>query len=196
MHAQALRQRLQRSRPERLSLPGMNPFLPLQGTRLLLRTMRSSDITPELVAWLNDPAVVRFSNQRFLRHTLDSCHRYLQGFECGPNLYLSARLRATDQAVGTLTVYRNPHHGTADVGILMGERSLWGQGLGLEAFALLADALAAEPGLRKLTCGMVADNRAMVSVAQRAGFVQEAVRRGQELVDGQPADLLHFARFC
>jgi RimJ/RimL family protein N-acetyltransferase len=157
--------------------------------------MRSSDITAQHVAWLNDPEVVRFSNQRFVQHTLESSRRYLHGFEGSPNLYLSARLIATDQAVGTLTAYRNPHHGTADIGILMGERSLWGQGLGLEAFKLLAGALAAPGGLRKLTCGMLACNHGMVAIARRAGFVQEAVRAGQELVDGQPTDLLYFARF-
>ncbi len=161
----------------------------------MLRAMRSSDITPQHVAWLNDPAVVRYSNQRFVQHTLDSSLRYLNSFEGSANLYLSARLHTTDQAVGTLTAYRSPQHGTADIGILLGERSLWGQGLGLEAFALLADALAAEPRLRKLTCGMLACNHGMVAIARRAGFVQEAVRRGQELVDGQPTDLLYFARF-
>ena len=172
------------------------PAMPLLlGPRLLLRPMRSSDITEQLVAWLNDPEVARFSNQRFLQHTLDTSRRYRDGFEGSPNLYLSARLRATDQAVGTLTAYINPHHGTADIGILMGERSLWGQGLGLEAFTLLADGLAARAGVRKLTCGMLACNHGMVAVARRAGFVQEAVRSGQELVDGEPADLLYFARF-
>ncbi len=172
------------------------PMPPLQGARLLLRPMRSSDITPQHVGWLNDPEVVRYSNQRFVQHTLESSLRYLAGFERSGNLYLSARLRATDQALGALTAYCNPHHGTADIGILMGERSLWGQGFGLEAFTLLADALAAQPGMRKLTCGMLASNQGMLTLAQRAGFAREAVRTGHELVNGVPTDLVHFARFC
>ena len=168
----------------------------LDGTRLLLRPMRSSDITAQHVAWLNDPHVVPFSNQRFVQHTLDSSLRYLAGFEGSAHLYLSARLRSTGQALGTLTAYRNLQHGTADIGILMGERSLWGQGLGLEAFSLLTEWLATQAGLRKLTCGMLACNHGMVAIARRAGFTQEAVRAGQELVNGKPTDLLYFARFC
>ena len=172
------------------------PLPQLEGRRVVLRTMQRSDIGAHHVAWLNDPVVVKHSNQRFVQHTLGSCLHYLAGFEGSANLYLSVRLLGTGQPVGTLTAYRSLHHGTADIGILMGERSLWGQGLGLEAFTLLADWLAVQPGMRKITCGMLACNHGMVALAQRAGFVREAVRTGQELVDGEPTDLLHFARFC
>ena len=158
--------------------------------------MTRSDITAQHVAWLNDPQVVRHSNQRFVHHSLHSCLRYLEGFEGSPNLYASARLQGSDEALGTLTAYRSLQHGTADIGILMGERSRWGQGLGLEAFTLLADWLAAQNGMRKLTCGMLACNHGMRVLAQRAGFAREAVRVGQELVDGQATDLVYFARFC
>lgn len=157
--------------------------------------MQASDITPTHVAWLNDAEVVRFSNQRLLRHTLDSSLRYWAGFEGGDNLYLSVRRLDNDQALGTLTAYCNRHHGTADLGILMGERSAWGQGLGQEAFSLLADWLARQPGMRKLTCGTLANNHAMLQVAARAGFHREAVRVAQEWVEGQATDLIYFARF-
>ena len=167
----------------------------LRGARLTLRAMQASDITPTHVAWLNDAEVVRFSNQRFVQHTLDSSLRYWAGFEVGDNLYLSVRRRDNDQALGTLTAYRNRHHGTADLGILMGERSAWGQGLGQEAFCLLADWLAQQPGMRKLTCGTLAINHAMLQVAARAGFHREAVRVAQEWVEGQATDLIYFARF-
>lgn len=158
--------------------------------------MCSSDITAQHVGWLNDAEVVRHSNQRFVQHTLHSCLRYHAGFEGSANLYASARLQGSDEAIGTLTAYRSVQHGTADIGILMGERSRWGQGLGLEAFTLLADWLATQSGMRKLTCGMLACNHGMLALAQRAGFAREAVRVGQELVDGQATDLVYFARFC
>lgn len=167
----------------------------LSGRRVVLRPMRPSDITPTHLGWLNDAEVVRHSNQRFVQHTLQSCQVYLYGFGGSPNHYLSVRLADGDRAIGTLTAYVNPRHGTADIGILMGERSAWGQGLGLEAFGLLADWLALQPGMRKLSCGTLSCNTAMLKIAQRAGFTREAVRQAQELVDGVPADIVYFARF-
>jgi [ribosomal protein S5]-alanine N-acetyltransferase len=173
----------------------MDPGFELLGRRLRLRPMRPADITPLHVSWLNDPEVVRYSNQRFVRHTRYTSRSYLGRFEGSGDLYLSVRLLETDRPIGTLTAYRNLHHGTADIGILMGDRATWGKGLGLEAFQLLADWLALQPGMRKLTCGTLSVNHGMLKIAERAGFHREAVRVAQELVDGQPADIVYFARF-
>lgn len=167
----------------------------ITGPRVALRPMSRDDITEAHLGWLRDPQVVRLSNQRFATHTLQSCVRYLESFAEGPNLYLSVRRVSDDQALGTLTAYRQVPHGTADIGILMGDRSTWGQGLGAEAFGLLADWLARQPGMRKLTCGTLACNTGMLRVAAKAGFVEEGRRRDQELVEGAPHDIVLLARF-
>ena len=173
----------------------MDPNFELRGQRVRLRPMRPADITPQHVGWLNDPEVVRYSNQRFVRHTRYTSRSYLGRFEGSGDVYLSVRLLESDRPIGTLTAHRQLHHGTADIGILMGERAVWGQGLGGEAFQLLADWLAVQPGMRKITCGTLSVNHGMLKVAQRAGFEREAVRVAQELVDGVPADIVLFARF-
>ena len=174
------------------------PAMPvLRGGSVLLRPFTADDIDAAYLGWLCDPAVVRFSNQRFVRHSRESCQRYLGSFAGTPNLFVSVRLPgpAGERRVGTLTAYRNPHHGTADIGILIGERTVWGQGVGLDAFRTLADWLACNPGLHKLTAGTLACNHGMIRVAQRAGFSLEAVRRAQERVEGLAVDMHLFARF-
>lgn len=172
----------------------------LQGPRVRLRSFTAADITEAYIGWLNDPAVVRYSNQRFVQHTRDSCERYLAGFEGSANLFVSLRIvrpaGGAEQAMGTLTAYRWLPHGTADIGILIGDRAAWGQGLGLEAWQVLTDWLIATPGVRKLTAGTLACNRSMLAVAERSGMQREAVCRAQELVDGVPTDIIHFARFA
>jgi RimJ/RimL family protein N-acetyltransferase len=173
-----------------------NPPLPvLNGHKVQLRPFSAADITPAYIGWLNDPETVRFSNQRFVRHTRESCERYYASFAGGANHFISIRLRSDDSAVGTLTAYRSGPHGTVDIGILVGDRRVWGQGIGLDAFKTLADWWAAQPGIRKVTAGTLKLNTGMVRVAERAGLHLEAVRRGQELVDGQAVDMLYFARF-
>ncbi|MBI5716563.1 MAG: GNAT family N-acetyltransferase [Burkholderiales bacterium] len=177
----------------------------LQGRRVRLRPFTAADITDTYLAWLNDPEVVRYSNQRFVRHTRESCERYFASFD-GPagsaNLFVSLRVAKPDASergeipVGTLTAYRSLPHGTADVGILLGERAVWGQGIGLEAWRLLTDWLLTTPGLRKLTAGTLACNRAMLTVAERSGMQREGVRRAQEMIDGVPTDIVQFARFA
>ena len=169
----------------------------LVGKKVVLRPFDLCDLNDTYVGWLNDPEVVKFSNQRFTNHTLQSCRRYFEGFEGSFNLFLSVRLPGPqgERSVGTMTAYRNVRHGTADIGMLIGDRKVWGLGLGLDAFSTLADWLESTAGMRKLTAGTLSCNIGMVRVAEKAGFELEAVRRQQEVVTGEAVDVLHFARF-
>lgn len=168
----------------------------LFGHTVWLRPFGAPDLTEAYIDWLNDPRATRFSNQRFVRHTRESCERYLAGFAGTPNLFFSMRLQSDGRAIGTMTAYRAPQHGTADVGILVGDTSVWGQGHGQDAWNTLTGWLIAQPGMRKVTAGMLACNHGMRRIAERSGMQLEAVRRAQELVDGEPHDILYYARFA
>jgi RimJ/RimL family protein N-acetyltransferase len=167
----------------------------LAGARLRLRPFGEADIGDTYLGWLNDPAVVRFSNQRFRRHDQASAGRYLASFAGGPSHFLLVSEAATGRPVGTLTAHVQPLHGTADMGILIGARECWGRGYGLEAWQLLMDWLFAERALRKVTAGTAAPNVSMRRIAERSGMHLEAVRRRQEIIDGVEADILLYAKF-
>lgn len=171
------------------------PFTPLEGRKVLLRPFGPGDVTAEYVAWLNDPEVVRFSNQRFQRHDAASCAAYLTTFARSENLFLAIVGRDEGRTIGTMTAYRNRHHGTVDVGIMVGDRGVWGRGYGLDAWTTLAGWLLGPGGLRKLTCGTLACNSTMRSIAERSGMRHEATRHAQEIVAGEPQDILYYARF-
>jgi RimJ/RimL family protein N-acetyltransferase len=161
-----------------------------------LRDFLVSDITPAYLDWLNDFRVVRYSNQRFLRHTFGTSRQYLASFAKSANHFLAICDREGGVLIGTLTVYCNLNHGTADIGILVGDPANWGRGFGLDAFCTVAQELERSGQFRKLTAGTLGVNQAMVSILERAGFEFEAVRRGQELLDGLPVDIVYFGRFC
>lgn len=167
----------------------------LHGNRVLLRPFSKSDITSTYISWLNDPAVVQFSNQRFLVHDYSSCNTYLSNFGGSPNIFFAIIDIKSQETIGTMTVYRSLQHETADLGIMIGNRSVWGQGYGKESFALLAESLITNPNIRKITAGCLSRNIGMVEVMKHAGLQIEATRYGQELLDGKPEDILYYARF-
>lgn len=173
----------------------MSGDFPLVGRMVKLTRFTEQDVTNDYIGWLNDPVVTRFSNQRFLSHDRESCRRYLRSFEGTPNIFASVRRLDDDEPIGTMTAYVAPHHGTADIGILIGDRSVWGQGYGQDAWNTLSSYLATQPGMRKLTCGTLAANRPMIRLAERSGMELEGGRRAQELIDGEAVDILYFARF-
>lgn len=170
----------------------------LEGTKVRLRPFGPEDITDAYIGWLNDPEVTRYSNQRFRTHTRENCEAYLAGFAGTPNLFVCVRDAADDAAIGTMTAYRNLHHGTCDVGIMIGARDHWGGGYGQEAWNLLSGWLLDPRGgaVRKLTAGTLAVNGAMVRLMERSGMTLEAVRREQEIVEGEPVNMVHYARFA
>jgi RimJ/RimL family protein N-acetyltransferase len=171
------------------------PAAGLAGRLVRLRRFSESDITPRYLGWLHDAEVLRFSNQRFRRHDTKTSLAYLASFAGTPNLFLAICDGASGETIGTMTAYASIPHETADIGILVGERSLWGKGIGREAWCLLVDWMLTEARVRKLTAGCGAGNHGMLRLMNAAGMRHEATRRAQEIIDGQPHDLLYFARF-
>lgn len=170
-------------------------FKILAGQQVDLRRFTAADITANYMGWLHDAEALRYSNQRFRSHTRESCQAYLDSFTGTPNLFLAIELRADHRVIGTMTAYVATPHGTADMGILVGDRSVWGRGIGLDAWQTLLGYLLGTVRLRKITGGTLRCNRAMVRIMERSGMGLEAVRSQQEIVDGKPEDALYYARF-
>lgn len=171
-------------------------FRSLTGDTVLLRPFADGDITNEYIAWLNDPVVVRYSNQRFVIHTYDTCAQYLSSFVGSDHLFLSVRRLSDDVAIGTMTAYVNAHHGVADLGIMIGNRTSWGQGLGQQAWNVLLNWFIQKNSVRKVTGGAMRCNTAMIRIMEKSGMYLEAVREKQELLDCAPQDILYYCKFA
>ncbi|MCG9094393.1 GNAT family N-acetyltransferase [Laribacter hongkongensis] len=171
------------------------PIDSLAGRLVTLQPFLPADVTTEYVGWLNDPEVVRFSNQRFRHHSPSSCQDYVASFDGSPHRFLKILRQADGRMVGTMTAYAAVPHGTADMGIMLGCRSTWGQGIGQDAWNTLLQWLLDTAGIRKVTGGAMRCNQAMVRIMERAGMTLEAVRPAQEMLDGIPQDLVYFGKF-
>jgi ribosomal-protein-alanine N-acetyltransferase len=169
--------------------------LPLHGYKVDLFSFGINDISNAYISWLNDPEVTQFSNQRFTKHDFDSCMKYMGTFVNSNNLFLSLRRRDNGQAIGTMTVYFALQHGTADVGILIGDRTIWGMGYGQDAWSTMVNWLSCHKAIRKVTAGTLACNQGMITLMERSGMKLEAVRKNQEIVAGKPVDILYYAKW-
>jgi len=140
--------------------------------------------------------VTRFSNQRFQRHTFDSCSDYLKTFLGSANSFLLIERSDNQQSIGTATVYRDINHGNANIGLLVGERSSWRQGFGCEAWQVILETVLLESGMRKVCGGTARLNHAMVRIMEQSDMELEAVFADHELINGHPVDILHYAKFA
>ena len=153
------------------------------------------DISKEYLAWLNDQSAMRYSRQSEQSHSRLSALSYLASFDDTGNLFLAIDDVGADKAIGTMTVYIEKHHGTADIGILIGERNVWGKGFGFDAWLTIMDHLSKSREIRKITGGAVSLNAGMIKVMERAGMTLEATKKAQRVIDGQLADEVLYAIF-
>ena len=81
------------------------------------------------------------------------------------------------------------------MGLMIGDKTQWRRGFGLEAWTSLMNHLFIARGMRKVTGGTVRPNVGMRMIMERAGMHLEAVRIRQEIVENAAEDVLHYARF-
>ena len=163
------------------------------GSKVYLTLFALDDITPEYIGWLNDKEVVKFSNQRFLKHTYKSSANYLQSFEETSNLFLAIKDLSSKKTIGTMTTYISEHHQTADIGILLGNRDYWGKGIGFDAWATLVKWASAN--YRKVSAGAVAVNKPMIALMEKSGMEFEGLKKHHEVVNDCSTDVLFYGKF-
>jgi RimJ/RimL family protein N-acetyltransferase len=164
--------------------------------RLLITPFSEKHLTPRYVAWLNDPELMQFSEQRHKTHTPESCRDYWRSFEGTPHYFWALEeLEAGHRHLGNLNAYVDPVNRLADVGILIGEKDSHNRGYALEALAAVFDFLFAGLGIRKLTQGTMALNAPMLRVMNKLGMVPDGVRKRHYLCQGQEVDVVHMAVF-
>lgn len=157
--------------------------------RLILKPYVAGFVTDQHVAWLNDAEVVRYSEQRHKTHTLETQHSYLNSLIAPSKIWLIKLRDGPD--IGTITTHIDDHNARANMGVLIGEKSLWGQGHAKEAWQKIMQWLC-HNGIRRIEAGCMSANEAMKRVCFASGMVQEAVIEDHFLLDGEPHPLVIF----
>ena len=127
------------------------------------------------VRWLNDPMVNRFLEARFEPQTRQSVVAYVLSYYGAAEKYIWGIYETGNhQILGTATLSSiNRRHGSAEIGLLVGERDYWGKGASDEALEMVIGFAFDDLGLRRLTGGTYAPNQGMNFTFMRYGFRRE-----------------------
>lgn len=162
------------------------PFL--VGPRLYFRPLERADAR-QLVTFLNDPGVRRTllfhrpmgvgQEEGFLEALGKDEHQVVLGI---------ARHNHAD-LIGTVGLhkldFRSRH---AEFGLVIGERSAWGQGFGTEATRMMLDYGFGTLNLNRIWLQVYASHASAIRVYEKAGFRKEGVQRQQHFADGRYED--------
>lgn len=171
--------------------------LQVQGASITLRPLTPRHVGTTYRAWLNDPEITRYLEARFQRWSLAGLRRFVAQVRTDPRTwFFGIFLAGEGRMVGTIKLGPVERaHGTAEVGLLVGERALHGRGIGSEAIALASGFGVGALGLRKLTAGAYQPNQASVRAFEKAGWHIEAVIPRQCLLDAEPVGVVRMARY-
>ncbi len=164
--------------------------------RLRITPFTEKHLTQRYVDWLNNKALMRFSEQRHKTHSMETCRKYWRSFEGTPHFFWAIETAVDGIGhIGNINAYLDSRNQLADIGILIGEPRAAGRGLGAEAWAGVSDYLFQSAGVRKLTAGTLANNVPMCNLARKSGMKSDGKREKHFLFEGRETDVVYFAMF-
>lgn len=155
------------------------PVSPIRGRRVLLRSPERSDI-PTFVRWFNDAETISYLSMRAPMSQAAE-ERWFERMlaDDGKGEYHFVMCRLEDgRPIGTIGLFDINHvNGTAGVGIAIGEKDLWGKGLGSDALLALLDFGFGELRLNRIWLEVYAYNPRGRRSYEKCGFVLEGTLR-------------------
>ena len=158
------------------------------GPRLYFRPIERED-APRLASFMNDAAVRRTllahrplsvaQEQSFVEGLGKDEHHVVVGIARheSPELIGATGLHGLD--------FRSRR---AELGLVIGERSLWGQGYGTEATRMMLDYGFGTLNLNRVWLQVYGHHAAAARVYEKAGFRREGVQREQHFAEGRYVD--------
>ena len=159
----------------------------LQGERLQLKTLTPAMVTQKYVDWMNDPDVTKYTESRFVKHTMMGIKQYVKDISGSSNDYFYGIYLGNDH-IGNIKLHVNEHHNLGDIGIIIGDKTQWGNGYAVEAIKLLSEHGFDKIGLHKISAGIYADNTGSIKAFQHAGYKEDSRNELTYLSNGEYVD--------
>jgi RimJ/RimL family protein N-acetyltransferase len=169
--------------------PAGQPILNILGPKVALGPQRR-DLLSLYQTWINDFEVGRSLGHGLRPVTLESEQVWFDTVNRGErDVVFTIYERASLRPIGNTGLHQIDHeNGTAEFGIMIGEKSCWGRGYGTEATRLMLDYAFTALGLHNILLRVFSFNRRGLNAYRRAGFREigrrrEGIRRGQRYHD-------------
>jgi len=142
----------------------------IKGDRIYLRELTEEDASREYCSWINDSEVNKFLDTK--KATVGQLRQYIREKTRNKNcLFWGIFTNSENKHIGNIKLEPIDWAGKkATLGILLGDKNYWGQGLGTDVVKLTTDYAFKELGLKKVELGVVSENKAAIKCYQKVGF--------------------------
>jgi RimJ/RimL family protein N-acetyltransferase len=145
----------------------------IKGKRLTLRAIERDDL-PRYVAWINDPEVTYHLLTYPPMNLEDETEWYENQRKDNTSLHLAIVVTVESLHIGSVSLMKiSRQDQNAELGLMIGDKTQWGQGYGREATQLLLHYGFTELNLHRIYLRVDASHTAAIRCYQSCGFVEE-----------------------
>jgi RimJ/RimL family protein N-acetyltransferase len=166
----------------------------LVGPRLYLRGLLEEDADGPYRHWFNDAEVCSGNSHHVFPYTQQAALAYIRhAAQTRDDLILAVVLRTGHRHIGNIALQHiHPVNRSAELAVVLGDRTAWGKGYASEAARLLCDHGFAALNLHRIACGTFEGNTAMRRLALSLGMREEGRRRQAAFKEGRYVDLIEY----
>ena len=173
-----------------------NKIISLETERLILIPLGTSHLSDEYVNWLNDSEVNRFLESGG-GYTKKKLLEFLLHIESINIFFWGIHLKNDLKHIGNIKIDPiNVKHKYGEYGILIGDKTHWGNGFAREASMRVFDfCFSSEVDLRKINLGVNQINLNAVNLYQSMGFKIEGTLKKHIKINNDYYDMILMALF-
>jgi len=165
----------------------------IYGERVRLRGAERSDLE-KFLEWINDPEVTEGLTLFLPMSSVDEDKWFeaaMQRVQEEKPLVIDRKVGDGWQVIGNSSFFEFDWVARfAEVGIMIGEKSIWNQGYGTEVMKLLLRHGFATLNLNRIFLRVYAENKRAIRTYEKAGFVHEGRMRQASYKHGKYSDVL------
>jgi RimJ/RimL family protein N-acetyltransferase len=161
------------------------------GKKTRLRAYRKEDID-QVLAYINDPEVKRFllPGVPFPLTRADE-EKFLTEISAFKDTYVFAIEALDDRFIGSCGINSvDWKNSVCEVGIFIGDQSLWGKGFGTDAFGVLVGFVFSQMNINKVRLRVYDFNLRGIKSYHKLGFKKEGLLRQELFKDGKYHDIV------
>lgn len=169
------------------------PVITLAGDKVAIGPLRR-DLVPLYHAWISNPETTQYLSEAGMVLTLEEEYGWYESqLHDQATRYFTIYALPDYQPIGTINLHQvNTRHHKANLGIMIGEPSMRGQGLGTEAVELVVDYGFNAMGLHNIWLTTYEFNIAGQRAYAKAGFTEVGRRRQCRYLNGRFWDEIHY----
>lgn len=167
----------------------------ISGEKVFLEGLSMSHFSEQYVDWLNDSVVCRENRHGVFPYTAEDLKKYLKAASSSRDAaHFAIRLKKNNRHIGNVGLVNISWiDRSVELAILIGDKSVWGTGVGSEVCRLVKDYCFDRLNMHRVWMGMTVTNKPMIKIAESLGMKKEGYFKDALYKEGRFLDVVQYS---